>query len=523
MDLFAFLVALLVGAVFLTRVAAKLSMPYPALLALGGAAVGLLPNIPRFELDSQFALLVFVAPALFIAACEVSPRDLKDNRLPIVTLVVAAVAVTTAAVAMVFHSLEPQVPWAAAIALGAIVSPPDAVAATAVLRQVRIPHRILQILEGESLFNDASALLIFSIAVRVATQGSDDIAPVAFAYVLSIFASVVAGLACVWLCVRLVAFVRDPASSIVLQFCAVLGVWMLAEKLDLSPVLTIVAFGIGLMRFAVPGTDTVIRVQSRWVWRTAIFFTNVLGFTLLGFQLGPLLSPLTPAERSHYFVVALIVLATVILVRLAWVLTFNTVLRSTYRAFPSRANRMFLRPSLRGSLVVGWSGMRGVLTLAAALALPAGFPERELIQFVAFVVVLGTLLAQGLTLASLVRILRLPNDNQVDAETAFARRKALEAGLQALEGETSAYADALRIEYNAALARWNDTGALLASGLPTMEASEHDLLHQRTVTASRQALAKLLTNGQIGTEAYFRVEEVLDRTELYTSRSVFRS
>ncbi len=210
MDFFILILLLLIGAVFLTRLATAISVPYPSMLALGGALVGLIPGIPSFTLDPALALVIFVAPVLIAAAYDISLRDLRDNRIPIITLVLVAVGLTTVAVAVVFHSLVPLAPWPAAVALGAIVAPPDAAAATAVLRQVNIPRRLVLILEGESLFNDASALLIFAVALRLTMGGEGSLIALVSLYGLSIVASVFLGLWLGWLYPRAVRSWKTP-------------------------------------------------------------------------------------------------------------------------------------------------------------------------------------------------------------------------------------------------------------------------------------------------------------------------
>jgi monovalent cation/hydrogen antiporter len=512
LDLFILILLLLIGAVFLTRLATAISVPYPSMLALGGALVGLIPGIPSFTLDPALALVIFVAPVLIAAAYDISLRDLRDNRIPIITLVLVAVGLTTVAVAVVFHSLVPLAPWPAAVALGAIVAPPDAAAATAVLRQVNIPRRLVLILEGESLFNDASALLIFAVALRLTMDGDGSVFALVSLYGLSIVASVFVGLGLGWLYPKAVMIVEDQAGRIVLQFCAAYGIWVLAEKLDLSPILTTVAYAIGLAKLGYAAGTPSLRVQSYSVWETVVFLTNVLAFTLIGFQLAPVLARLTPSERNDYFFIAAVVLATVILVRIAWVTTFNAALRLKNQRFGFDLPKRIMRPTARGGFVIAWCGMRGIVTLAAALALPAGFPERDLVQFCSFVVVLGTLLLQGLTLGPLIRFLNMPQDTQIDIETAIAKKAALRAGLASLQREDSKYAVALRIELEAGL------GGKDAAGADALTMSGHDRLRVRSVAASREAIAELFREGQIGKDAYLRVQAALDRSELHASR-----
>ena len=248
MLLFEWTILLLLGAVILSGVARRIGVPYPSFLALGGIAIAFAPHAPAITLDPGLALALFVAPVLLDAAYDTSVRDLLANWLPVGGLVFGAVVVTTAAVALVARLLVPDMPWAAAIALGAIVAPPDAAAATAVLRQVRLPHRLLVVLEGESLLNDATALLIYRAAVGAVAAGGFSIGHAIPISLLVIAGSIVAGMAMAWIQLRVTVRVTEFTSSVVLQFVSTFGVWILAERLHLSGILTVVAYAITIAR-----------------------------------------------------------------------------------------------------------------------------------------------------------------------------------------------------------------------------------------------------------------------------------
>ena len=331
-------------------------------------------------------------------------------------------------------------PWAAAVALGAVVAPPDATAATAVLRQVKIPHRLLTILEGESLLNDATALLIYRLAVGAVVAGAFSIRDVAPAFLLAVAGSLVVAPLLAWLLLAATKNVEDVPTAIILQFVGMFGVWIVAEHLGLSGVLTMVVFAMTVARSAPARTPARIRVPSYAVWETMVFLLNVLAFVFIGLQIRPILSALDPSRRVLYFEVAGAVLVTVILVRVAWVMTHNAFYRWKIRRHGFHPARPTLPPSVRSGLVVSWSGMRGIVSLAAALALPirAGdgpFPFRDLIVFTAFSVVLGTLVIQGLTLRPLLRALDLHDGDPVGQETELARERALQAALATLDGD----------------------------------------------------------------------------------------
>jgi CPA1 family monovalent cation:H+ antiporter len=516
MLIFEWTLVLLVAAVALTALARRWHAPYPSLLAVLGCALVFLPGAPHFVLEPELALALFVAPVLLDAAYDTSPRDLRDNWVPIAGLVLVAVGATTAAVAVVARWLVPDLPWAAAIALGAIVAPPDAAAATAVLRSAPLPHRVLQILEGESLLNDATALLTYRVAVGAAMGASVSVGHTAPLLLGVAVGSLVAGAALAWVGWRLLRFTEDVPSAIVLQFAGTFAVWIAAERVGLSGILTVVAYAIGIARVAPMSTPARVRVPAYAVWETAVFVLNALAFVLIGLQLGPILERLSPAERHAYAIVALAVLATVIVARIVWVMPYNWAVRWKIRRFGSSARRPLMQPSVGSGVIISWCGMRGIVTLAAALALPDGaqpFPFRDLILVTAFTVVLGTLVVQGLTVRPLLLWLDLRDDAPVEREARLARQAALKAALKSLHGNESLEAQTLRGEYKQL---WSANGAERADddgrdALPR--------LRRDTVVAARRQLASLRDDGTIGDDAFHRVEKELDRAELYAEGS----
>ena len=503
------LVGLVLAAVLLAAAARRVGAPYPAFLALGGAILAFVPGAPSFTVPPELALALFVAPVLLDAAYDASPRDLKDNWAPVIGLVVIAVVLTTIAVAWVTRMLMPAVPWAAAITLGAVVAPPDAAAATAVLRQLKPPHRILTILEGESLLNDASALLIYRLAVGAVAANSFSIGAVAPTFLVAVVGSVVAGPAMAWLSRRLTARVQHVPTAIILQFVITFGVWIVADLIGLSGVLTMVCYAIAVARTAPEATPARIRIPSYAVWETVVFLLNVLAFVFIGLQIRPILETLEPAARGRYLAVAAAVLLTVIVVRMAWHMTFNAVIRWRDRRFGFHPPRSMLRPTVGSGLIISWSGMRGIVTLAAALALPAGFPFRDLIVLTAFSVVLGTLVLQGLTLKPLLLALNLRDDDPVGREVSTARERALRAALAEFERDRSAIADAVRLEFTAHL---GSAGADPEEGEARRFA--HSDIHRRAVEAARHAVLRMRDTKEIGDDAFHLLEEELDWIEM---------
>lgn len=504
------ILAIFVAAVALAAAARRVRAPYPVFLALGGALLAFLPGAPSLTVPPELALALFVAPVLLDAAYDTSLRDLKDNWLPVTALVIVAVGLTTAAVAVVAHALVPAMPWSAAIALGAMVAPPDAIAATAVLRQVRPPQRLVTILEGESLLNDASALLVYRLAVGAAGASSFSFTGVAPTFLLAVGGSVVAGMALGWLILQVVGRVEHIPTSVILQFCSTYGVWLLAEGIGLSGVLTTVCCAMTVARSGGADMPARMRVPSYAVWDTVVFALNVLAFIFIGLQIRPILDGLEPAARGPYLAVAASVLVTVILVRIAWHMSFNAVVRWRDRRHGFHPPRPMLRPSVGTGLVISWAGMRGIVTLAAALALPEGFPFRDLILLVASAVVLGTLVIQGLTLKPLLRLLDLRDDGYVGREVAAARERAVRAGLDSIAEDRSPAAARTREIFRARL------GASQA-GAPGARSTEAAPLAQ-AVHAARHAIVAMRDNEEIGDDAFHHVEEELDWLELAAER-----
>jgi Na+/H+ antiporter len=501
--LFELVIALLLAGAVLSAWARRVSIPYPALLAVAGAALALLPHAPTVSLDPGLALALFVAPVLLDAAFDSSPRDLKQEWRAVVGLAVAAVAATIAAVAVVARLCVPGLPWAAAIALGAIVAPPDAAAATAVLKQMRPPHRLLVILEGESLFNDASALLVYRLAVVAAVTGSFSPWSALPVFAVVALGSVAVGAVLSRLTLLVIGRVRDVSTSVIVQFVTTFAVWILAERLRLSGIITIVAFAMLTARSAPTRMPARLRIPSYAVWEVVVFVLNVLAFILVGLQLGPILQRLDRSQLLDYFATAGAVCGIVIVVRMLWALAYALAERWAPRHPP--------RDSLRSAVAVGWCGMRGIVTLAAGLALPAAFPARDLVLFAAFCVVLVTLVLQGATLAPLMRLLRLEDDGTVEAEIRRAHAETARAGLEALQGSG---AD----EMTALMTRKYETRLRRADGSEPDGPGHVPLYAQalrRASEAERKKLIELRASGVIGDDAFHRVEEELDWADMH--------
>jgi monovalent cation/hydrogen antiporter len=526
-EVFEIVIALLVGGAVLAAVARQVGVPYPSLVALAGAGLALIPGLPTMALDPELALALFVAPVLVDAAFDSSQRDLRANWRVVTGLALGAVALTIAVVAVIARMLVPNLPWAAAIALGAIVAPPDAAAATTVLKQLRPPHRLLVILEGESLFNDASALIVYRLAVGATITGFLSGWTVLPTLLVVTVGSVVLGLALSRATVFVSRRIHDVATSVVFQFGWTFGVWILAEQLHLSGIITLVVFAMATSRVAAEIIPARIRIPSWAVWEVTVFVLNVLAFILVGFQLKSITARLTGSEGARYAIVAATVTGAVILARLAWVT--GAAEFSRWRCRPQKGKpgpKDAVALDRRSALLVGWCGMRGTVTIAAALALPIGFPYRDMILVTAFGVVLGTLVLQGLTLRPLLLGLRLEDDGTVDHEVRLARVESLRAALGAAECcEGAETAELVRHRYQLQLRRAEQElasedgdGRRFPSTPVTVEDAavrDGDASAVRAATeAQRKRLFALRADGTIGDAAFQRVEEELDWAEL---------
>ncbi len=529
MEIFELVIALLFAGAVLSAWARRIHVPYPALLALAGAALTLLPKSPSVRLDPGLALALFVAPVLLDAAYDSSPRDLKRDWRAVTSLALIAVGLTVGSVAVVARWIVPGLPWPAAIALGAIVAPPDASAASAVLRQIHPPHRVLVIVEGESLFNDAGALLVYRLAVAAAMAGQFSGWGAVPMLALAAVGSVALGAVLSRLTPLLIDRVHDAPTSIVIQFVTTFAVWLAAERLRLSGILTLVVYAILVAQRTVSPMPARLRLPSYAVWDVVVFVLNVLAFILVGLQIKPILQHLDRSQAASYVVAALAVCAAVIVVRVVWVMGVSLVRlrRMTRRArraglpLPSRAN------NLKPSAVIAWCGMRGIVTLATALALPEAFPYRGLILFCAYSVVLVTLVVQGVTLTPLLRVLKLEDDGAVEQEVERARAETARAALATLDGAaTGDMTSFLKRKYETRLRHAERHAKSWEGDRPERDreepgpSDEADGLEEYRAAlrsaqgAERSTLMDLRTRGLIGDDAFHRVEEELDWAEV---------
>jgi CPA1 family monovalent cation:H+ antiporter len=507
----------LVVATALSYLARRIRIAEPILFLLGGVALGFVPGLPPVELEPDLVFLLFLPPILFAAAYFTPIRDFKANTRPILLLAIGLVLFTTAAVGLVTAALVPGMPLAVAFTLGAIVAPPDAVAATAVLQRLGVPRRIVTILEGESLVNDASALIAYRTAIAVTVTGMFSAFEAGIAFVVAGGGGIVVGLVVGVIVTRALYRTGDPTLEIVVSLIAPMAAYLAAEAFGVSGVLATVVAGLITGRRAATAFSPDARLLGTGAWQIVIWAINAFVFMLIGLQLPSIVDGLDEYTPAELIWLGVAVSLTVIVVRIVWVYP------ATYlpRLLSRRVRERDPYPPPRAVFVVAWAGMRGVVSLAAALALAADFPERDLILFLTFCVIVATLVGQGLSLPWIVRRLGVVAPDGPNTEEAVARRAAVEAAqrrLDELEREYPGHRpliDQLREQYaHAASHVWDGNGELDET---MQELVDHRAIRDALLDAERQAVIRLRDDGVINDETLRRVERDLDLEALRSS------
>ena len=427
---------LLVPVTVLALLARRLNVPYPILLVLGGLVLGFVPGLPPVRLAPEVVFLVFLPPLIMAAGWYTSVQDLKTNRRPIVLLSVGLVLFSTVAVAAVAQAVIPGLGWGPALVLGAIVSPTDAVAATAIMERLGAPRRLVALLEGESLLNDATGLVAYRYAVLAVVAGTFSFWEVGGRFGLSLVAGVAIGLAVGWTLIQVWRRIEDPLVGITLSFLAPYAAYLLADRvLGVSGVLAVAVTSIYASRRSSEVIPAAVRIQAVGVWDLLIFVLNGLAFILVGLQLRQVLASVGHESVWNLVFTGAAVSLAVVAARFIWVFPSAYLPRFLSRRIRERDPY----PGWRNVVVVGWSGMRGVVSLAAALAVPltvsggGSFPQRDLIIFLTFCIILVTLVGQGLSLPPLLRLLGVASDGTEVHEEARARFRAIDAAMKRLD------------------------------------------------------------------------------------------
>jgi NhaP-type Na+/H+ or K+/H+ antiporter len=532
------IIGLLVAVAVLATLATRLKVPYPILLVLGGSALGVIPGLPEVELDPELVFLLFLPPLLYVSALFTSWRDFRTNLRAISLLAVGLVLMTTFVVAAVVHAITP-LPWAAAFVLGAIVSPTDAIAATTVAQRLGVPRRIVTILEGESLVNDATGIVAYRVAVAAVVTGAFSVWEAGLQFAVGAAGGVAVGFAVGWLVVWSRRHVsEDPSVQNIISLLTPFVAYLAAEELphslwewlhdligvpaDLhfSGVLAVVTTGLYLGRKSPYITSSGTRLQGFATWELVTFLLNGLIFILIGLQLGSIVEGLDEFTVGQLLLYAVLVSLTVILVRILWVFPATYVPRWVSR----RLREQDPAPPWRSVTIVAWTGMRGVISLAAALALPnqtmlgGQFSDRDLIIFLTFCVILATLVVQGLSLPSLIRALGLEDDRIGEKEETHGRIQIAEAALDRLEelgGEDWVREDTeerVRSLYTYRRNRFASRFDGDTDGVEERSANYQRLMFELLV-AQRQRLISMRDEGSIGDEVMHRIERDLDLEE----------
>ena len=533
------ILGLLVAVAVLATLASRIQVPYPILLVLGGLVLGFLPGLPRVELPPELVFLIFLPPLLYVSAIFTSWRDFRANLRAISLLSVGLVIFTTCAVAAVAHATIEGMTWQASFVLGAIVSPTDAIAATTVAQRLGVPRRIITIIEGESLVNDATGIVAYRIAVAAVAAGVFSLWEAGLAFVVGGIGGVLFGLAIGWIVVwgRRHAS-QDPPIQNTISLLTPFAAYLLAEELPtypweqlherfgfpgelhLSGVLAVVAAGLYLGRRGPEIIASRTRLQGYAFWELVSFLLNGLVFILIGLQLRNVVEGLSEYSAAELVLYAGLISLTVVLLRFLWVFPATYLPRLVSRRLRERDPS----PPWQAVTIVSWTGMRGVISLAAALALPlttnAGdpFPARDLILFLTFCVILTTLVVQGLSLPALIRALGVEDDGSGEREETKGRIHVAQAALARLEElEEEEWvredtAERVRGLYNYRRSRFAARFDGDEDGLEERSAAYQRLLTE-LLRAQRQTLIRLRNEGKIGDEVMHRIERDLDLEE----------
>ena len=521
-DLQIVIAALFVSAAGLNALANRLAVPYPITLVIGGLLLGLVPGIPDVHLDPDLVLLVFLPPLLYSAAFFADLRTLRTDARVISLNAIGLVIATAVVVAVIAHELI-DLPWAMAFVLGAIVSPTDPAAATAVMRRVGAPRRLVNILEGESLFNDATALVAYKVALAAAVGESVSASHTALAFFVDVFGGIAIGLAVGWLIAEVRKRVDDVNTELTISLFSAYGAFVPADQLGVSGVLAVVTAGIYLGFRAPEIASPESRMQGFAMWSVLTFLLNATLFILIGLQLPVIVDGLSGRPAGQVVGYAAAVCAAVIAVRFLW----NFIVTYLIRAIDRRPSQRARRADWRTRVVGSWAGMRGAVSLAAALALPlhteggAPLPGRDLIQFLTFALILVTVVGEGLTLPFLIRRLGVVEEGtEEEQEEIRARLVIARAALERVdlleeeEWTRDGTVERVRALYSFRQRRFKVQAGKIddADGIEQSSIAYQRMMHE-IFAAQREELVRLRNSRQISAAVMRRVERELDLEE----------
>jgi monovalent cation/hydrogen antiporter len=511
---------LLVAIAGLGALARRLSIPYPIVLVVGGAIFGFIPGVPTVKLDPDIVLVVFLPVLVYGAAFFANLSDIRRFLRSITLSSVGLVLATMTAVAFVAHDVIGMA-WAPSFVLGAIVSPTDPLAAGLIMRDLDVPRRIVSAVEGEGLFNDATSLVAYRVAITAVVAGSFSIGHASLTLIEDAAGGIAIGLAVGWVIAEVRKRTPDPQISVTISLVSGYAAFVPANAVGASGVLAAVTTGIYM---GVRGPSIIparVRLEGFFVWDIVDFIINSALFVLVGLQLRQIVEALSGYAASDVVEWALVICGATVLIRFVWLFTVPYLIRALDR----RPAQRELRASARQRIVIGWSGMRGAVSLAAALAVPltvdggARFPDRDLILFLTFAVIFATLVVQGLSLPTVIRRLHITDGGAADEEEVHARLGATKAALaqiDALRNEDWTRDDTLDRLRNAYEFRKRRLSAR-AGKIEDDGYEDRSLAYQQVVqmvlAAQRDALVQLRRDGTISNETMNRIIQELDLEE----------
>jgi CPA1 family monovalent cation:H+ antiporter len=502
----------------LAIVARRIQVPFPILLTLGGVVLALIPGLPVIHLEPQLVFDLFLPPLLYPGAVFTSWRDFRTNLRPILFLAVGLVLLTMAAIAHLFHYLV-GLPLAVGFVFGAIISPPDAVAALAVTQNLRVPRKIIVILEGESLVNDATSFISFRFAVAAVMTGSFSLSEASLRFLLVAAGGICVGLAVGWLATQVQKRLDDPPVQTMFSLLTPYVAYFAGERLHVSGILAVVIAGMYYGWRAPRILSGRMRLQAMPVWEMVVFILNGVLFMLIGLQLPQVIHALAPSSAIRVLKFAVLVVSAIVLVRFVWMFGANYLPRLLSRAFRHESPSPWQHTAL-----IAWTGMRGADSLAGALAIPfalpsgEAFPGRDLILLLTFCVIFGTLVLQGLTLSPLVRWLKVVDDRVTEKEERLARLKANEAALarletlQSLKRARPEVVDRLRSEYIDRIRQLRNE-APQEENVSRLFSPDFEELAREALQTERETVLQLRNEETINDQALRRIQRDIDLAE----------
>lgn len=517
-----FVTGLLLAVAALGALACRLSVPYPIMLVIGGAAIGFIPGLPEITLDPELVLALFLPPLLYKSAVYANFDDFRTNLRGLTLSTVVLVLVTMAGVAAAAHAMIPGMSWQAAFVLGAILSPTDPVAAATIMHRLNAPRRLVSSIEGEGLFNDATALVAYRVAVAATVAGAFSLAEAGLRFVFGVVAGVAIGVAVGLMSAWVRRHISDPQISVTISLLTGYAAFLPAQAVDASGVLAAVAAGIVMAIRSPEVLDARPRLQGYFVWDIVDFLINATLFAMTGLQLRAIVAGLDDYPLGALAGYAAVVTAAVVVIRLAWFFVVPSITGIVDRGSGSPERRL----SASWRMIMAWSGMRGAVSLAVALAIPltvgdgSDFPQRDLILFLTFAVIFFTLVVQGLTLPALVRRLDSEDDDEPDTEEEIRARlvaaKAALSQIDALDAEEWTRDDTtqrMRGVYDYRARRFAARlGKIEDDGYEDRSQAYQEMV-RLVLQAQRDALLTMRREGRLSNETFNRILRDLDLEE----------